>query len=75
MSESELVLFLNKNGYSIVTNETQKVSVNYIEEHDEWSIKIQALCTKQNCACIDCDTILNVSGTKEKPRLAAILDG
>ena len=75
MSESELVSFLNKNGYSIATNKTQKVSITYIEEHDMWSVNIQALCTKPDCVCIDCETILGVSGTKESPKLAIALDG
>ena len=77
--ESELVAFLNANGYSLVSNETQDVTIHYQEKTKQWSIRIQGKCVteeKPNCVCIDCESYIVISDTEKGFKFAGIvLDG
>lgn len=75
ISEAELVSIINENGYSVISSDTQSVKIEYLEVSDSWKVTIQALCNKENCICIDCETIIGVSGTKESPNISIALDG
>ncbi|RBP48626.1 hypothetical protein [Arenicella xantha] len=78
-SESELVAFLNNNGYSVVSNETQDVTIHYQEKSMQWSVRFQGKCMtaeKPNCVCIDCESYIVISDSKKGFKvLGVVLDG
>ena len=79
VSESELVGFLNSNGYSVLSNGTQDVTIHFQEKEKQWSIRVQGKCAteeKPNCVCVNCESIIMVSESNTGLKiLGVVLDG
>jgi len=75
-SEAEIVDFLNQNGYSIVSDDNQDVTLSYHSKRKTWSLRVQGKCSKPKCVCIDCESFVTVIETPSGLRMGGIvLDG